>query len=174
MLERLHRGKRWVTHASGLEWTCVGILRGSIFGLFWDVLWSSIMFCFILIADWVCLMDQLVFWCEFVVKLMCSCVEYIPWALGFFIMSIKLCGSDFVYTKYIDLSILLILFFSFFKFLMPQYIHYIYWHFYFTNFIFSSTYVTSHHEIHMCRGYWIIELTKIIWRNRLKVYSHCN
>ena len=46
MLERLPWGKGWVTHAWGLEWTCVGIPRGSIFGLFWGVYEFNYVFMF--------------------------------------------------------------------------------------------------------------------------------
>ena len=38
MFERLHRGKRWVTHAWGLEGTYIGISRGSILSCFYKML----------------------------------------------------------------------------------------------------------------------------------------
>ena len=44
MLEWLYRGKGWVTHAWGLEWTCVGIPIGSNFGLFYGFQLCSYVF----------------------------------------------------------------------------------------------------------------------------------
>ena len=56
----------------GLEWTCVGILRGLSWGLFWDVYWIIIFS--LMIIDTI-----LMFWFELVDKIECY------WCFHFFI-----------------------------------------------------------------------------------------
>ena len=71
----LLRGKGWVIHNWGMVRTCVGILRVSIAMGFWGVSANFDSIFTIIIVNYICLTNQLMFWWGITVKLMCFCVE---------------------------------------------------------------------------------------------------